>query len=116
MVDYVTPIVMKGVIEFHNEVISFCKKKKIETSFKNYLNFKESESSYVSDNFQRLYSASKYYLVSSRAFSNYYKKLDHDFQQDIITKREYRLIKQDIKSNINLFKKVKNILGEDFNL
>lgn len=70
--------------KFHNFVKSFCEENNISSMmFKDFLMY--NYNGITSETYRHLYTAPLYYLVNSKAFTAFYKKLDADFKNDIIT-------------------------------
>jgi hypothetical protein len=95
---------------FHKLMLGFCKAMGIPQNFRSYLNYGEG---YVSQTYETLYTAPKFYLVNSIAFSDYYNQLDHDFQNDIMTYKEYKEIQSRLRVNIELAEFLHNLMGDD---
>mgnify|MGYP001405791308 CR=1 FL=1 len=95
---------------FHNAIMNYCKTLNIRNSFESYLNQGDG---YVSDTYESLFIAPKYYLVNSAAFWNYYLKLDKDFQDDIMTYEEYKNIQGMLRLNVDLVSFLQKLMGDD---
>ncbi len=99
---------------FHKKVIQYCKKLGLEETFENFL--EHSFNGITSDTYQQLYIAPKAYLANSRAFMNFYNKLDHDFQRDIMTRQEIKTLQEDLRCNNELKRSLKKLMGRDSRL
>jgi len=98
--------------KFHNMVMTFCKQHNIPQTFEAFLHY-ETINGWVSDTYKYLPGAPKLYLVNSKAFQKYYNSLDVDFQNDIFTKAEMRVYKQQLILNYKLEKELKKIMKDD---
>lgn len=75
---------MNKVIEFERELVEFCRDKQIDHSFKAALDYKFCNG--IPGPFiYKLFTAPKLYLSRSKSFNEWRRKLDYDFQRDLIT-------------------------------
>lgn len=101
----------KKITEFNKIIKDYCKNNNIKVSFEDFLFHNKSE--YCSPAFYYIHLCPKIYLVNSKIFQEYYKSLDSDFQQDIITETEIIENKNLLKTNKQLLKMLKEYQKED---
>lgn len=99
---------------FHNTIIQYCKKLGLDETFENFL--EHSFNGIISDTYQQLYTAPKAYLANSKAFMNFYNKIDYDFQRDIITRQEIKELQEYLMENDLLKRELKKLMGRDSRL
>ena len=109
--DVVDKIYAKRLNIALKDMKAFCKKEKIENKFSTFLFY--NHNGICSPAYYSLHLFPKQYLVNSKSFYKYYKNLDIDFQQDIITHEELLLIKKELKRNKNFLNYLKKIQGDD---
>jgi hypothetical protein len=95
---------------FHNFVQSFCQKNKL-TSFDDFLMYKHN--GIISETYQFLYTAPMHYLVNSKAFNKFYKRLDIDFRNDIIEAKQMSEIDHELQCYPKLVKALHRIMKGD---
>ena len=101
----------KGIVTFTQQMVKYCKDNNVKATFKNFL-YHDSEG-YVPATYPYLLGASKVYLANSKMFSEYYKKLDKDFQNDIYTKEELKNFRNTIVENDELRNYLKEAMNGD---
>lgn len=105
-------LVIKKIEVFKNHIEKYCIKHNMPISFWNYL-FHE-YNGITSKTYRFLYTAPREYLAVSKTFRNFYYKLDKDFQDDIMTKKEYTEIIREIKINNELKIYLQTTMKKDF--
>lgn len=96
---------------FDKRMRAFCKAHNIPPSFYNYLFY--GYNGITSQTYASLYTAPKEYLANSKAFRQFYYKLDRDFKNDIFTTKELSDTTRELQINHELKQYLQKIQQED---
>lgn len=108
----VNKIYKQEIKRFLKDAQDFCDKEGIEFTMRNFLFYKKN--AFCSPAYRFLFGTPKVFLISSRAFREYYYTLDFDFQRDILTMEQWKSLTEELQRNKKLQRFIKNILQEDF--
>lgn len=97
-----------------NIVNNYCEEKKIKKSIDNFLFYEYNNNTRVGNNYNKLFLLSYYYLVGSKSFYQFYKKIDKDFKDDLLNKKEYMEYYTTIMNTPEIKNKLKEKLNDDF--
>lgn len=113
MSEVVNNLFERKIESFYQYIKSQCETKGINSTFKDYLFYKSTPGQYVPDSYTSLYRAPAEFLISSKAFKEYYKTLDADFKSDLITPEEYKQLFSHVSKQQSLQQVMKKYLKED---
>jgi len=102
---------IKKIDKFIDHIERYCKKHELKHSFNNYL--MHEYNGITSSTYRFLYTAPKEYLANSKAFRNFYSRLDKDFKDDIFTYKELTETFRELQINNELKTYLQKIMKND---